>query len=681
MDFKDTEELNAEILRRVADYREDVESENPDREAFMLAMVDWMTQSGGWSGGTVFEFARRGIHVSGYAWDGEDPGAIEVFVAEYVPGMPSRTLSVADANAHLDRGAAFVRGALEKEGFSGKLECGQARDLALVLESGKSEWDTIRIVLVTNARFLSNVKAQGFSRNPEQVGNARLEFRVWDLDRMFRVLQAGKGHEPISLDFGQEFGAVIPCLEIPRSTEEYSACLAVFPGDVLADIYEKFGTQLLEKNVRVFLQDRGKVNRGILQTIERLPQRFLAYNNGVSITAREISFGEDASGQRTLGKLVDFQIVNGGQTTASLHNARKKHRLDLSRTFVQAKISVVGNGADEDALVRDITLYANSQNRIKKSDLGADGAFHRALETLSRMTWAPDGRSKWFYERANGQYEVARQHAGNVRGGRQQFEREYPKRQRIQKTDVAKVVLAWQGVPEVASLGGEKCFQKFSLGLREGFVPDETYFKTLIAQTILFRETDAIVRKQGDTAYKANVVAYTVALLNFKAQNRLDLLAIWDAQGVPEALAEWLDVAVGKVRQTIVKTAAGGNVTEWGKKTKCWEAVQEIEIDTPPMGSRRSFAPVAGPVAMVPDETPEELEARSRAGGISATGWLAIAQWGRTTGNLAEWYIKFAGSIAVWMNGSRRLSIKQVKKCCEILDILERCGVNPATLA
>lgn len=680
MDFRDKEELNAEIMRRTAEYRDDAEGTDPDREAFMLAIVDWMTQAGGWSGGTVFEFARRGVHVSGYAWDGEVPGVIDVFVAEYVPDTPSRTLSVADVNAHLDRGAAFVRGVLEKGGLSGKLACGPARDLALVLESGRAEWETIRIVLVTNARFLSNAKAHGFARAPEKVGNTRLEFRVWDLDRMFRVLQAGKGHEPITVDFGQEFGAVIPCLEIPRSTEEYSACLAVFPGDVLADIYEKYGTQLLEKNVRVFLQERGKVNRGMLATIERMPQRFLAYNNGVSITAREISFGQDVSGQRTLGRLVDFQIVNGGQTTASLHNARKRHRLDLSKTFVQAKISVVGNSSEEDALVRDITLYANSQNRIKKSDLGADGVFHRTLEALSRATWTPDGRSKWFYERANGQYGVARQHAGNVRGGGQQFDREYPKRQRIQKTDVAKVVLAWQGVPEVASLGGEKCFQKFSLGLREGFVPDETYFKTLVAQIILFRETDAIVRGQPETGYKANIIAYTLALLNFKAKNRLDLLSIWDAQGLSKELAAWIDEAVRKVRQVIVESAAGGNVTEWSKKTKCWEAVQEIDMDAPPLGKHRVSAPVAGPVAVGPDETPEELECRNRAERISASGWLAVSQWGRTTGNLAEWYIKFAGSIAGWMSAERRLSSKQVKKCCEVLDLVEKCGVNPETL-
>lgn len=683
MEFNDTEELNAEILRRMEDYREEVEGEEADKAAFTLAIVEWMTQSGGWNGGTVFEFARRGIHVSGYAWDGTDPAMLDIFVSALIPGTSSRTMSVADINTHLDRGAAFVRAVLENGEHFDKQGNAQAKDLALLLDDGRREWETIRIVFITNARILSNANAQGFSREPERTGNIRLEFHVWDLDRITRVLQAGRGHEAVTVDFEQDFGPVIPCLELSRPSEEYSTCLAVFPGNVLADIYERYGTQLLEKNVRVFLQERGKVNRGMLETIKSMPQRFLAYNNGISITAREIEFGQDSTGQRTLRRLADFQIVNGGQTTASLHNARKRHKLDLSRTFVQAKISVVGTVTDEDLLVRDITLYANSQNRVKKSDLGADGAFHRELEKLSRATWTPDGRSKWFYERANGQYGVAKQLAGKIRGGSQQFEREFPKKQRIQKTDVAKVVMAWQGAPEVASLGGEKCFQKFSLSLREGFVPDETYFKTLVAQTIVFRETDAIVRRQGESGYKANVVAYTVALLNFKAKSRLDLLAVWKAQKLSPALVQWLDEASRKVRKTILQTAAGGNVTEWGKKTKCWEAVQEIEMEPPPVarGGSSSGATLAGPVSVMPDETPEELENRTRAERITPAGWLAIAQWGRTTGNLDQWYIKFAGSIAGWTNAGRRLSSKQVKKCCDALDEVERCGVNPESLS
>ncbi len=684
MNFRDVEELNVELLRRVADERDESDKDNAEKVAFTRVVIDWMTAEGGWNGGHAFEFSRRGVHVSGYAWDGSDPGALDVFVSVFNPESPSRTMPVSEINAHLDRGAAFVREMLGGEKTVARSDNGPASDLARLIVSGKDEWETIRIVLIANFRILSNVNAFRFSRENEVAEGVVIEFQVWDIDRMFRLIQGGRGHEPVTVDFGELSSEPVPCLEIPRATEEYYSCLAVFPGNILADIYEKFGTQLLEKNVRVFLQERGKVNKGILETIRDKPQMFLAYNNGISITARDISFGRDADGQRTLRRLVDFQIVNGGQTTASLHNARKKHKLDLSKTFVQAKISVVGEGADEEALVRDISLYSNSQNKIKASDPDSGGAFHRELERISRETWTPDGRTKWFYERANGQYAVAKQLAGNVVGGSQRFEREFPKSQRMQKTDVAKYILAWQGFPEVASLGGEKCFQKFSLGLRPGFLPDETFFKTLVAKAILYKETDAIVRNQEEAGYKANVVAYTVALLNEKTENRINLLTIWERQSLPEALKKQLDMLSRKVRQVIVSTS--GNVTEWCKKTECWDAVQGISADAAVLlrsvGGGMPYPAKSGnrELVAIEEESADEQEKRERVDAIKPQSWTAIAQWGRDTANLNEWNIRFAGSIAEQLIRARRLSAKQINCCCKILDEIERCGVNPEEL-
>lgn len=689
MDFKNTEELNAEILRRVADEVDEADGADAEKMAFTRTIIDWMTDAGGWNGGTAFEFAARGMHASGYAWDGADPGTLDVFVTAFNPTNPSKTMPVGEIDMHLDRGAAFVREVLEGRRGVQRFENGPAADLSALLDSGRSEWENIRIVLVTNARILSNVRAGGYSRPDGRIGGIRTEYRVWDLDRMFRLFQGGRGHEPVTVDFLAEFGLVVPCLDIPRSTEEYSCCLAVFPGDLLADIYERFGTQVLEKNVRVFLQERGKVNKGILKTIETRPQMFLAFNNGISITAKAAEFGHDGAGHTGLARLLDFQIVNGGQTTASLHNARKRHKLDLSKTFVQAKISVVGEGADEEELVRDISFYANSQNKIKASDPASGGVFHRALEQLSRETWTPDGKTKWFYERANGQYAVAKQLAGNTIGGSQRFERESPKSQRIQKTDAAKYILAWQGAPQIASLGGEKCFQKFSAGIRDGFVPDALFFKTLVAKAILYRETDAIVRQQGETGYKANVVAYTLALLNEKTGNRLNLLSIWDQQAVPEALRRELDSLSREVRKTILRTATESNVnnvTEWCKKVECWEAVQQIKTNADKL-LEAAGAQLAYPASRGGDgidvgggESDEEQKRRERIDAFKPGTWLDIAEWGRKTRNLNDWQIKFTADIASQLGRGKRLSTKQVNCCCKILDEIEHCGVNPEGL-
>ena len=589
------------------------------------------------------------------------------------------------------RGAALVREVLEGRRGVERFENGPAADLSALLDSGRGEWETIRIVLIANARILSNARASGHAREAGRVGRIKLEYQIWDLDRMFRLFQGGRGHEPVTVDFPSEFGMQVPCLELPKTTEEYSCCLAVFPGDLLADLYERYGTQLLEKNVRVYLQERGKVNKGILKTIETRPQMFLAFNNGISITAKAISFGRNAAGQLGIKRLEDFQIVNGGQTTASLHNARKNHKFDLAKTFVQAKISVTGAGVDEAELVRDISFYSNSQNKIKASDPPSGGAFHRELERLSRVTWTPDGRSKWFYERMTGQYAVDKEVAARGDGGGQRFEREYPKAQRLLKTDIAKYLLAWAGSPEVASLGGEKCFQKFDLGLRDGFVPDETFFKTLVAKAILFRTIDRIVKNQGKTEYKANVVAYTMALLNEKTENRINLLSIWSRQAVPDTLQRALDGLSRDVRAVITKTARentgnNSNVTEWAKKEGCWEAVQKIEVD------QESLLAAAGEPLRFPDksgagnidvgggETREERDRRERAESIRPWQWTALAQWGYNTGNIDYRSIKFLGSIADQLIRKKRLSTRQIKWCCSLLDTALRHGVNPEGL-
>ena len=691
MDFRDVEELNAEILRRVADERDETDGENADKLAFTRVMIDWMTADGGWNGGTAFEYSGRGMHASGYAFDETDPAVLDVFVSVLQTGTPSRTMPASDIDREMNRCSALVREVLDGRRGVDRFDNGPAADLSTLLDSGRDVWETIRIVLVANACILSNARTSGYARAAERIGRIKLEFQIWDLDRMFRLFQGGRGHEPVTVDFPSEFNALVPCLELPKTAEEYSCCLAVFPGDLLADVYERYGTQLLEKNVRVYLQERGKVNKGILKTIEIRPQMFLAFNNGISITAKSVEFGRDAAGQHGIKRLEDFQIVNGGQTTASLHNARKKYKFDLSKTFVQAKISIVGAGVDEEEIVRDISFYSNSQNKIKASDPASGGSFHRTLEQLSKNTWTPDKSSKWYYERMSGQYAVDKNVAGRVAGGSQQFEREYPKVQRLQKTDIAKILLAWQGSPEVASLGGEKCFQKFSIGLRDGFVPDETFFKTLVAKAILFKGIDRIVKEQGNTEYKANVVAYTLALLNEKTENRIDLLKIWDQQAVPDTLRMKLDILSKEVRRVIETTAknntgTNANVTEWAKKDGCWEAVQGIAADKDALlaaaGGALKFPAKngGGNIDVGSGESVEDQSNRERVEQLRSDRWTAISQWGHDTGRLNDWSIKFSGSIAQQLARGRRLSVRQVRCCCRILDEMEHCGVDPEDL-
>ena len=207
------------------------------------------------------------------------------------------------------------------------------------------------------------------------------------------------------------WGEPLPCLGPHGERDSYESYLLAIPGDFLAGIYELYGPRLLELNVRSFLQARGKINKGIQETIAREPARFFAYNNGVSMTAAEVKVVHLDDGRPAISRISDLQIVNGGQTTASLHYARVKNKADLSDLVVQAKLSVVAMDK-RDELVAQISVFANSQNRVNMADFTANDPFHVELERVSRTVWAPPratttDMTRWFYERARGQYADA----------------------------------------------------------------------------------------------------------------------------------------------------------------------------------------------------------------------------------------------------------------------------------
>ena len=121
---------------------------------------------------------------------------------------------------------------------------------------------------------------------------------------------------------------------------EYQTFLLVLPGELISRLYDQYGARLFEFNVRSFLQARGNVNKGIRETLRSEPERFLAYNNGLTATADEIEVGQ-LHGETVIRRLRGLQIVNGAQTTASIHRARKVDKIDISRVAVSMKLTRV----------------------------------------------------------------------------------------------------------------------------------------------------------------------------------------------------------------------------------------------------------------------------------------------------------------------------------------------------
>jgi hypothetical protein len=402
-----------------------------------------------------------------------------------------------------------------------------AGDLAHRIYELQDRIEVLRVVVLSDG--MTGLKSLDLKNAKD---GTRVLVDLYGIERLHRLLGQGLTRDDIELDLLAETGAALPCLKATADGADYDAYMAAIPASVLADVYEKYGTRLLELNVRAFLGVRGRksVNAGLRQTIVEQPKRFLAYNNGIVATAEEIEVSTDGRGNLAIRSLNGLQIVNGGQTTASLHRARKRDKASLENITVPVKI-IRASSENLDEMVAAVSRSTNSQNTVQPADFSANDPFHTTVETLANNMWLPDQRGRWFYERARGSYGAAEYKSSFRASERRRFASETPKDRRFSKTDLAKYLNAWNGLPHQVSFGNQKNFQSFMQAMKEqypdGYVPDEEWFRMFIAKAILFRATQAIVKAQKFPAYQANIVAYTVAYISWKSGGRIDFERVW----------------------------------------------------------------------------------------------------------------------------------------------------------
>jgi hypothetical protein len=284
--------------------------------------------------------------------------------------------------------------------------------------------------------------------------------------------------------------------------------------------------------------------------------------------------------------LKGMQIVNGGQTTASIYFTKKKDpNADLRRVRVPAKLIVLRglDEASEEGLISDISRFANSQNAVKLSDLSANKPFHIELEKLALSTYCPDGVGRWFYERAAGSYNVMLAREGTTPARLRQLKNAIPSSRKITKTDLAKYLNAWAERPHLVSLGSQKNFERFMEGNANNgiaFLPDVSMFKHMIAKAIVFKATHRLVRPMFQ-AFQANVAAYLVSVLASRLGSRMDLDRIWLQQDISLQLKQQLATWANEVNDALHKSANGRMVSEWSKKVECWDAIKAVNITSP----------------------------------------------------------------------------------------------------
>lgn len=497
--------------------------------------------------------SKNGVALDGWSFSGdEDITTIDLFLTIYEDPDKGSNISANDLDRQFNWLQRFYDQSVSGV-ILGKFMDDTKSDLYQVADliHSTSKIDRIRLFLLTNAIAPVNYEKDSI----EIADGTSCEFYVWDAKRIMQQDNIISGRKPIVVDFEGDYNCTLPCIKMPDVSDHVMCYLCIIPGMVLSQVYHKYHQQILEMNVRTFLQFKGASNKGIRDTLightatalERRkgvedtlpePDMFFAYNNGISATASEVRLNEDGT---AITKIKSWQIVNGGQTTAAISAVMGMKDVDYSKlasVYVAMKISVVKDKDNLSEIVPKISRFANTQSAVKKSDFNINEGFLVELEHQSRETWVLNASgkpvSKWFFERTRGQYldKAKRQNSSKAE---KEFYAEYPKNQMFDKTTLSKFVMSWEQDPASVCKGGENNYTKFFDKMKRNCAHfDKTRYLRTIAKAILFKGIDALYGKDGLAlpGYKSNMIAYTMSLLSLNSCRALNLDAIWNEQCV-----------------------------------------------------------------------------------------------------------------------------------------------------
>ncbi|MFI0826699.1 AIPR family protein [Streptomyces roseolus] len=632
---------------------------------FMRRVLDDLEQAGVVSDTALAYYTAHGLEIYGYGLP-QDGSSLDLYTADFRLTQLDDKLTKAESEKLFRRLAAFLR------------KCGNVRlsqedtsdvyDMCVGVEKALPTVPKIRLFLFSNR--VSTAAAPPAT----EFNGISITHELWDLTRLHRQATSGNVGDPIKVSFDE----ALPCLAAHSDEPNYSVVLAVVSGKQLAELYEEHRTRLLELNVRSFLQTRGAVNRGIRDTLLHAPGRFLAYNNGVTATASHVEFVRNIQGDPVAIKsLTGLQIVNGGQTTASLHHVMTRDKKDLSGVHVQMKLTIV-DPEHLAEIVPKISRYSNTQNKVTLVDFSSNHEFHVDFERISRTLWAPpvDGGSqetRWFYERARGQYtDESAKH--RTPATQRKFKLITPTRQKFSKADLAKFVHSWEQLPYWVSRGAQKNFAEFMIRTERSMpVVDVQYCKRVIATAILFKAADKVAQSHAAGSHKALITTYLVARLSLAASKRIDLDQIWHKQDVSDAVREALDELCPRIMATVI--APGKHVSEWAKRPDCWDAVSRI-----PWGVPDALAAelVDEPIEIARPEAEVSVEALEAVELVSSEEWKAIAEWARETGNLKSSDRQLADRVGQRTEQGKTVTGEQARQALRIREEALRFGFHPA---
>lgn len=564
------------------------------------------------------------VKVEGFRYDDDDQTLV-LAVAIFDSFNRKRKLTQTEIKSVANQVRAFFKLVREKklDKIASDLKIDiSSQELDLVRDIQGLDIDRLLILVFTDMELSDRIKQISI----DDVNDVSVETQLWDLKRLFEIASQKGQREPIDYSFE---AYPIDINLVSNKNEDLKSYIGSISAPLLADLYKRYGARLLEGNVRSFLSVTTSVNKQIRKSLKEAPQDFFIYNNGIAATAKNLKFNSD----NQLIQATDFQIINGGQTTASISRAAFVDKFDISKAFVPIKLTEISDSLPEDKiqeLVANISKASNNQNKISDSDFFSNHPFHVEMENKSERIIAPQAKgalsgTKWYYERSKGAYKQKKIFADKKQS--KEIEAKYPKNQVIKKEDLARVWLCWnvEPQPDVVSKGAAYLFAKFS-GLieKEWSTKDQTgafgdnYFKETVSLIIMLRDLKKAIQATDwyGGGYLANISTYAIAVLASHCQTELgslklfDLLQIWKKQETPDELLHLLLAISKKVCSCITNPTSGNaNVTQWCKQKKCWEQVrQAFENETLLDSSCKSF--ILSKESLAQEEKDNKAEAK-----------------------------------------------------------------------
>jgi hypothetical protein len=695
--------MNLEDFRAewIEDLRVAAEANQSDPHSeFVLDAVDRLSEAEEVENVEVGYFEGLGrrnakMMIDGYAFDAVDKSCV-LLLSDYSNNELAETLTLTDINRLYNNMRVLVEAALDgyiidnkfEESSSGYMFANEAKR-----HFANGEISKFRFYILTDKKLSDKIK--NLKKDP--IVGKQVDLNAWDISRFYNLYASTQGKEEIEIDSSIVDGGGIPYVGATNE-DDYSAYLAVVPGRFLADIYLEYGSRLLEGNVRSFLSNRGKVNKAIRGTILQEPTMFFAYNNGIAATATEIETKQE-NGRHLITRIKDMQIINGGQTTASIANAVLQDKADLAEIYVPMKLSVVNHDKAKE-MIPTISRSANSQNKVDEADFFSNHPYHIRLEEYSRRVLAPpvDGnqyQTAWFYERARGQY--VQEQMKLTRGDRKKFQLKNPKTQLLRKVDVAKFMNSYEQRPHIVSRGAQFNMRNFAEMIGKQWDPstqntsfNEYYWKKLIALAILFKQTEKIVSGQDwyqeIKAYRANIVTYSIAIIMHQVEKdhpgkTLDFLKIWNSQSLSSELEAQIIKTTREVFDFITRDDRTTlNVTEWCKKEDCWKRAQNYNFTL--LGSFvESLINISDEfeekvVAQKEQKVSNEINAEIELINLGADYWRRVQEFGRNDKLLSEMEDGLLTVAANFETTGRIPSDKQAKLIMQIRNRLFDEGLS-----